>query len=163
MSTFCIVDVETTGFKPHRDNIWSVSGIKVVRGQVDSLFDSLARPRNPAKASEFVKASGIEREKFEDAIAIEFVAQQAFQFFKGFTIYAYKASFDKRMLVSAHSGFNRLRFVDYLPIVKERRPGLKSYKLEEISKVFNLNHKKKGYDSLNDCYTLLDLIKKLGL
>lgn len=163
MSKFCILDIETIGFKPHRDNIWAISGIKVLNGNVDSVFDSLVKPRGPLKAREFCAASGLSPDIFEEAAPIGLVAEKAFDFFRGFVVYAYNAPFDQRMLATAHSGLGRLAYQDYLPIVKARRPGLRSYKLAEVSKHFRLKHQKNGYDSMNDCYVLLDLIKILGL
>lgn len=161
--SFCIVDVETVSFKPHRDNIWSVSGIKVVEGSIDSVFDSLVKPRDLNKAREFYTASGRGPDEFEKAAPIEIVMEKAFEFFKGLRIYAYNAPFDKRMLSAGYPPFKNLMYVDYLKILKQRKPNLESYKLGNVSEHFKLENRKKGYDSMKDCYVLLNLINRVGL
>jgi len=163
MRGFCVLDVETVNFKPHRDNVWAISGIKVVNRVVESVFDSLVKPPSPHWAREFYKASGLKPEDFEGAAPIQLVAEKAYDFFKGFDVYAYSASFDKRMLIAVNPVFGKLTYKDYLPIVKKKKPGLKNYKLGTVANHLRLPHRKNGYDSLNDCYVLLDLIKRLGL
>jgi len=160
---FCVLDIETNGFKPHRDNIWQIAGLKIVDMKIDSIFDSLVKPRGMSQARDFCAFSKRPLEDFQDAAPIDIVADKAYDFFKGDLIYAYHSPFDVSMLVKADRRFERLHYRDYYQVLKNRRPGLQSYKLKDVSKLFKLENKKDGFNAIQDCYVLYNLICKVGL
>jgi len=160
--SFCVLDIETIDFKPRRDHIWSISILKISDMEVFEVFDSLVRP--PAGLEQnFYRASGKGPVDFEYTYNIDKVASKAYNFINNDIVYAYNAPFDHRFLVLADTRFKNLHYRDYLKVLKDRYSNLSSYKLKEVAKIFNIDYKKNGFVSVDDCYALFELIKKVGL
>lgn len=92
-TTFCVLDLETTGGSATDDEITEVAALKVHRGEPVGSFQTLVNPGRPIPA--FIRAlTGISDESLAGAASIEEVLPSLLEFIRGTVLVAHNARFD---------------------------------------------------------------------
>ncbi len=161
---FVIVDLETTGLSPLKNEIIEIGAIKVENGQVVDTMDIFVKPKNPV--SYFItNLTGITNEMLKDGYEIEDGMKKFIEFSENYTLIAHNARFDIGFLNSnMNSCFNKSlenKYLDTVKISKEIVKDLPNYKLGTLAKYFNVDYEG-AHRALKDCEITLDIYNNLN-
>ncbi len=135
-TTYCVLDLETTGFSPVTEKITEIGIMKLEDGKVIDKFSCFVNPEKPIP-SKVVEVTQITDDMVKDAETIEKVFPKMLDFIKGSVLVAHNAGFDIGFL--KHNarvlGYDfDFTYVDTLSLAKELFPDFKTYKLGRIAK-----------------------------
>ncbi len=134
-----VLDLETTGFDPSRDQIIEAAAL-IGRGpEVVARWSSLVRPGCPIPY-ETTQLTGIDDAMVAGAPPIEQVTASLAEFVGSRTIVAHNAAFDRTFLEAAGCSHRMLGagWIDSLEVVRLALPRLKSHRLGDIARAFGL-------------------------
>ena len=138
---FTIFDVETTGMSPVRDRIVEIAAVRIEKDGSLKHFSTLINPERhiPYTVSQ---VHHITDDMVKDAPFFRDIAQDFHNFIAGSRLIAHNARFDLSFLQESffRSGFPIWdgRTIDFVKMIRNTHPGLKSYKLQELRKEFLL-------------------------
>ncbi len=160
---FVIVDLETTGLSPVKNEIIEIGAIKVENGQVVDTMDIFVKPKKPV--SYFItNLTGITNEMLEDGYDIEEGMKKFIEFSGDSTLIAHNARFDISFLKNnMNNCFNKdleNKYLDTVKISKEIVKDLPNYKLGTLAEYFNVDYKG-AHRALKDCEITLDIYNNL--
>ena len=172
-TTYCVLDLETTGFSAVTEKITEVGIMKVKNGEVIDEFSTFVNPEKhiPERVTE---VTNITDEMVKDADTIEKVFPKILEFLgddKETVIVAHNANFDvgflKQNAKALGYKFN-YTYLDTLSLAKDLFPDYKKYKLGKIAE--NLGIKVEvAHRALDDVDTtvkvfkvMIDMLKKKG-
>ena len=172
-TTYCVLDLETTGFSAVTEKITEVGIMKVKNGEVIGEFSTFVNPEKhiPERVTE---VTNITDEMVKDADTIEKVFPKILEFLgddKETVIVAHNANFDvgflKQNAKALGYEFN-YTYLDTLSLAKDLFPDYKKYKLGKIAE--NLGIKVEvAHRALDDVDTtvkvfkvMIDILKKKG-
>ena len=135
-STYCVLDLETTGLSPLTEKITEIGIMKLKDGKVIDEFSCFVNPEKsiPAKV---VEVTNITDDMVKDAETIEKVFPKMLEFIEGSILVAHNADFDIGFLKhnAKTLGFDfDFTYLDTLSLAKEIFPDYKTYKLGRIAK-----------------------------
>ncbi len=134
-TTYCVLDLETTGFSPKTDKITEIGIMKVQDGKVIDEFSCFVNPEKPIP-QKVVEVTNITDEMVADAETIEKVFPKVLDFIKDTVLVAHNAKFDIGFLkyVAKELGYEfNYTYVDTLGMAKDLFPDFKKYKLGKIA------------------------------
>lgn len=152
---YAVVDIETTGLDPLRDEIIELSAIRFEKGKRIGEFSTLVRPRR--RISSFITdLTGITDEMLRDAPRIEDCIA-GFEEFVGYDIIlGYNVSFDVGFI---STGMMRILgrpflnpFVDVMRIARRELPELPHHRQTDIADYFSISVDR-AHRALDDCET----------
>ena len=134
-TTYCVLDLETTGFSAKTERITEVGIMKYKGGEVLDEFSCFVNPEKhiPQRVTE---VTNITDEMVKDAETIDKVFPKVLEFIKGSVIVAHNAGFDVGFL---KQNAKRLGYdfdfttLDTLSLAKDLFPEYKKYKLGKIA------------------------------
>ncbi|MBI2930305.1 MAG: 3'-5' exonuclease [Planctomycetes bacterium] len=152
-ATFVVLDVETTGLDPASDRICEVGAIKVHSGRELGRFQTLVNPERPMPV-EATRKNGITDDMLKGAPMFAAVAPDLRRFLAGTVLVAQNAEFDLGFL---NAEFRRgggsklpLNAVDTIALARAARPGLSSYRLDNLAAAFGARFSTR-HRSIGDC------------
>ena len=134
-TTYCVLDLETTGFSPRTEKITEIGVMKVKDGEVIDKFSCFVNPEKPIPPR-VVEVTNITDDMVKDAETIEKVFPKLLEFIKGSVLVAHNAKFDIGFLkyVAKDLGYEfDFTYIDTLSLAKDIFPHLKKYKLGKIA------------------------------
>ena len=149
-----VVDLETTGYDPDRDQIIEI-GAAIMRGpEVLSTFTTLVDPVVPLSA-EITKLTGISGEMLRGAPGPEAAVSELIRFIGDRDIVAHNASFD-RSFVERVAGRHALRgtWIDSLEVVRIALSRLRSHRLTDLADAFGVNPDGPAHRAMSDVDSL---------
>ena len=169
-TTYCVLDLETTGFSAVTEKITEVGIMKLKDGKVIDEFSCFVNPEKhiPERVTE---VTNITDEMVKDAETIEKVFPKILEFIKGSVLVAHNAPFDIGFLKqnAKKLGYEfDYTYLDTLSLAKDLFPDYKKYKLGLIEE--NLGIKVEvAHRALDDVDTtvkvfnvMMDMLKKRG-
>ena len=135
-TTYCVLDLETTGFSPVTEKITEIGVMKLKDGKVIDEFSCFVNPEKPIPAR-VVEVTSITDDMVKDARTIDKVFPELLEFITGSVLVAHNAEFDINFLKhnAAKLGYEfDYTYVDTLSLAKELFPDFKTYKLGRIAK-----------------------------
>ena len=172
-TTYCVLDLETTGFSATTEKITEVGIMKVKQGEVIDEFSCFVNPEKhiPERVTE---VTNITDDMVKDAETIEKVFPKILEFLgddKETVIVAHNANFDVGFLKQNAKvlGYDfNYTYLDTLSLAKDLFPDYKKYKLGKIAE--NLGIKVEvAHRALDDVDTtvkvfnvMVDMLKKKG-
>jgi DNA polymerase-3 subunit epsilon len=162
-STFCLLDIETTGLSPQGHEITEIAAIRVnERFEVIGEMNQLLRTSQPVPwhitrltgiSDALLRARGIELPR---GLA------EAFRFVHGTPAFAHNARFDRGFL-DAHaerSGADfRFPLECSIPVFKRLLPGRRGYGLSALAEALRVDGGG-AHRALADCRVLLECLKR---
>ena len=173
-STYCILDLETTGLEPRTDNITEVAAIKVVNNKVVDTFSSLMQPpKIKVTASRKANApidsltdengkqyyyvddtvknlTGITNEMLENAPQTETVLADFKNFVGDSVVLGYNVNFDISFLYHHCADYFRNDYIDVYKLAKLLLPELKPKKLVNVAEYFHVDVQN-AHRAMKDC------------
>lgn len=135
-TTFCVLDLETTGFSATTEKITEIGIMKLQGGKVIDEFSCFVNPEKPIPAR-VVEVTNITDDMVRDADTIEVVFPKMLDFIKDSVLVAHNAEFDMNFLKHNASVLGLefdFTYIDTLSLAKELFPNYKTYKLGRIAK-----------------------------
>ncbi|NLZ48813.1 MAG: DNA polymerase III subunit alpha [Clostridiales bacterium] len=170
-TTYCVLDLETTGFSPVTEKITEIGIMKFKDGKVIDKFSTFVNPEKPIPAR-VVEVTNITDDMVKDAETIEQVFPKMMEFIKDSVLVAHNASFDVGFLkhVAKELGYEfDFTYVDTLSLAQELFPEYKTYKLGRIAKHLGIKVEV-AHRALDDVDTtvkvfkvMLDMLKERGV
>lgn len=169
-TTYCVLDLETTGFSAVTEKITEVGIMKVKDGKVIDEFSCFVNPEKhiPERVTE---VTNITDEMVKDAETIDKVFPKILEFIKDSVLVAHNAPFDMGFLKQNAKTLGYefdYTYIDTLSLAKDLFPDYKKYKLGKIAE--NLGIKVEvSHRALDDVDTtvkvfnvMIDMLKKRG-
>ncbi len=135
-TTYCVFDLETTGFSAVTEKITEIGVMKVQNGKVIDEFACFVNPEKPIPAR-VVEVTNITDDMVKDAETIDKVFPKLLDFIEGSVLVAHNAEFDIGFLKQNAKvlGYDfDFTYVDTLSLAKDLFPEFKTYKLGRIAK-----------------------------
>ena len=170
-TTYCVLDLETTGFSFRTEKITEVGIMKVKNGEVIAEFSCFVNPEKPIP-QRVVEVTNITDDMVKDAETIDKVMPKILEFVGDSVLVAHNADFDIGFL---KYNANELglsldnTYLDTLRLAKDLFPDYKKYKLGKIAE--NLGIKVEvAHRALDDVDTtvkvlnvMLNMLKEKGV
>jgi DNA polymerase-3 subunit alpha (Gram-positive type) len=135
-TTYCVLDLETTGFSPVTEKITEIGIMKLKDGKVIDSFSCFVNPEKPIPAK-VIEVTNITDDMVKDAETIDKVFPKVLDFIKDCVLVAHNAAFDMNFLKHNAKvlGYDfDFTYVDTLTLAQEVFPEFKTYKLGRIAK-----------------------------
>lgn len=169
-TTYCVLDLETTGFSFRTEKITEVGIMKYKNGEVIDSFETFVNPEKPIPY-QVVEVTHITDDMVKDAPTIEEVFPKILEFVGDSVLVAHNADFDIGFLKHNASllGYKlENTYLDTLRLAKDLFPTYKKYKLGIIAE--NLGIKVEvAHRALDDVDTtvkvfriMMDMLKERG-
>ncbi len=170
-TTYCVLDLETTGFSAATEKITEIGIMKIQGGKIIDQFGCFVNPEKPIPAR-VVEVTNITDDMVRDAETIDQVFPKILNFIEGSVLVAHNADFDMGFLKHNAKvlGYDfDYTYLDTLSLAKELFPDYKTYKLGRIAK--NLGIKVEvAHRALDDVGTtvkvfniMVDMLKERGV
>ena len=169
-TTYCVLDLETTGFSPKLEKITEIGIMKIQDGKVIDKFSTFVNPEKSIP-QRVVEVTNITDDMVRNAETIDKVFPKMLDFIKDTVLVAHNADFDIGFLkhyakVLGHD-FD-FTYLDTLTLAHDLFPDYKTYKLGRIAK--NLGIKVEvAHRALDDVDTtvkvfnvMIDMLKERG-
>ncbi|MCX5726320.1 MAG: 3'-5' exonuclease [Candidatus Saganbacteria bacterium] len=169
---YTIVDIETTGLDPEIHEITEIGALKVEKGEIKDIFNTLIKPRLPIP-EKIEKITGISDEMVKGYDAASEVLPRFLKFVSDTTLVAHNSDFDITFLkhhISSSIG-RELTNDSFctLKISKGVLPYLENYKLHTVAHYFKIKTENR-HRALGDAeitmsiwYKLVELLKKKNI
>lgn len=162
---FVVIDLETTGLHPDRDEILEYGAKRVVNGETTETFSRLVRCGH-ALPQEIQNLTGITEELLQEQGVLPDQALEEFLEFLGTDkLIGYNISFDKNFLWAACKRAGHPLplnpCMDLMQLARRKVYGVPNYKLETLAKHFSLPASI-SHRALEDCEQTLQLYRKLN-
>jgi len=135
-TTYCVLDLETTGFSPVTEKITEIGVMKIQDGKIIDKFTCFVNPQKPIP-SRVVEITKITDDMVRNAETIDKVFPKMLEFIEGSVLVAHNAEFDIGFLkhnAKVLSYDFDFTYIDTLSLAREIFPDFKTYKLGRIAK-----------------------------
>lgn len=164
MSEYVVVDLETTGLDPEKDEIIEIGSLKIANGNVVDEFHALIRP-SFGLPEEIKNLTGITSDDFEkDGMELSDAIDSMLFFMGSLPLVMHNADFDMSFIDAA---LERLDIdeldnecIDTLSLARKRMPHLTSYRLEDLAQALGLPSNGM-HRAINDCRVTQGLLEVL--
>lgn len=140
--SFAVIDIETTGLDPNRDEIIEIAALVVTKSYVPVMeFSTLVRPQRPVPP-EITRLTGIEQRHLDERGKTLAEALRRFSDFVGdIPLFAHHAEFDQAFLTRSAqlSGLTLANPMhDTIYLARAAWPGLDSYRLARLVEILRV-------------------------
>ncbi|MDJ0753294.1 MAG: helicase C-terminal domain-containing protein [Ardenticatenaceae bacterium] len=158
MTTYVIVDLETTGLDARRNSILEFAGLVLEDGEVIDEFETLLRPQDKISA-EITEITGITPEMVEDAPSLFAVRARIRRLLSDYPLVGHNVGFDAGFLHQDNIGLTNPP-IDTLTLATILLPGLPRYNLEFLAIHLNLPLPEGGQDhrAMSDALLTAELL-----
>ena len=161
-TTYCVLDLETTGISAKTEKITEIGIMKIQNGEVIDKFSEFVNPEKPIpeRVQEITK---ITDEMVANAPTIDVLFPKVLEFIKGSVLVAHNATFDIGFLkkVAKDLGYEfDYTYVDTLPLSRKLYPELKKHKLGKIAEHLKIKVEV-AHRALDDVDTTVKILKEM--
>ena len=157
-NTYCVFDLETTGFKAGIDKITEVAVCKVRDGKIIDEFQTFVNPERPIP-KEVQELTHITNEMVEDAPIIDTVIQDFKEFTKDSILVAHNSAFDLSFITYYLKDISNLA-IDSLAISRELYEYYENHKLGTIATNMNISNEG-AHRAINDVRMLVQILNQM--
>lgn len=161
---FVIVDIETTGLSPVKNEIIEIGALKVENGEIIDRMDIFLKPKKGVPYF-ITNLTGITNEMVKDGYSAEEGMKLFLEFSHGYPLIAHNAKFDISFLNNyANLCFQKSitnKCLDTLQISKSIIKDIPNYKLGTLAQYFDVNYIG-AHRALKDCEITLEVYNKLN-
>lgn len=159
-----VVDLETTGLEPMKDEIIELAALRVENGEPVAQYHAMIACETPLPPS-VVSLTGIQDEDVRrEGKPLEEVMTGFTEFIGKTLLVCHNAGFDQRFLLAACRQCNlpplRNPFFDTLNVARRKVSNVPDYKLATLASHYSLDTKQ-AHRALADCYLVYGIYLKL--
>lgn len=159
-TTYCVLDLETTGLSAKTEKITEIGIMKIQNGEVVEEFCEFVNPQKPIP-ERVLEVTHITDDMVADSPTIEEMFPKVLEFIKGSVLVAHNASFDIGFLktIAKDLGYEfDYTYVDTLPLARKLYPELKKHKLGKIAEHLKIKVEV-AHRALDDVDTTVKVLK----
>ena len=161
-TTYCVLDLETTGLSAKTEKITEIGIMKIKDGEVLEEFCEFVNPEKhiPERVQEITK---ITDDMVKDAPTIEEMFPKVLEFIKGTVLVAHNATFDIGFLktIAKDLGYEfDYTYVDTLPLARKLYPEIKKHKLGKIAEHLKIKVEV-AHRALDDVDTTVKVLREM--
>ena len=161
-TTYCVLDLETTGLSAKTEKITEIGIMKIKDGEVLEEFCEFVNPKKhiPERVQEITK---ITDDMVKDAPTIEEIFPKVLEFIKGTVLVSHNATFDIGFLktIAKDLGYEfDYTYVDTLPLARKLYPELKKHKLGKIAEYLKIKVEV-AHRALDDVDTTVKVLREM--
>lgn len=165
VTTYAVIDVETSGLNPVSDDIIEIAALRVIDGEPQQEFSRLVSIRH-SLMPDIIRLTGItDADLQEKGRPLEEVLDEFQNFIGAVPLISHNAAFDQQFLTAACQkvGCPAMcnRFVDTLSMARRKLTGVPNYKLATLAAFLGIEVQH-VHRALADCYTTHYLFSKLN-
>ena len=161
-TTYCVLDLETTGLSAKTEKITEIGIMKIKDGKVLEEFCEFVNPEKPIP-QRVQEITNITDDMVKDAPTIEEMFPKVLEFIKGTVLVAHNATFDIGFLktVAKDLGYEfDYTYVDTLPLARKLYPELKKHKLGKIAEHLKIKVEV-AHRALDDVDTTVKVLREM--
>jgi len=164
--TYIVFDIETTGFRAHKDKITEIGAVKIVDGKVVDRFSEFVNPGVPIP-QKIQELTHITNETVKDAPPLAIVLPKFIEFCGDGVLVAQNADFDMSFICRALEKLEtpkEFTYLDTLELARRLLLELKNYRLNTIAEALEIRlvqHHRAVYDAEATAGILLKMFKLL--
>ena len=161
--TFCVFDIETTGFNPDSNKIIEIGAVKVVDGLVTETFSTFINP-DELLPEKIIKLTHIEDKDLVGQPHVDEVLIDFYKFTDGAILVGQNVQFDVGFIRAYGAPLNIYfdnQLMDTLSLAKTYIPGLHNYKLGTIAKHFNIVNRG-AHRAIYDAWATMEVFMKMA-
>ncbi len=164
---YVVFDLETTGLSPNTEAITEIGAVKIKNGQIVDSFNEFVNPKKPIP-EKITELTGITNDMVASAPDISVILPGFYEFSKDCVLVAHNAAFDTSFVKKAAKDLGmefEFCYIDTLELARSVVQGIKNYKLDSLTKHFNVkleNHHRACDDALATAHVFLKLLSKLS-
>lgn len=162
--TFCVFDLETTGFALENDRIIEIGAVRIVDGVITDTFNTYVDPKLPIP-EKIIKLTGIKDSDVMGQPTIDEVMPDFYKYSHGCVLVGQNVQFDYGF-ISVNGARQNIYFdndmMDTMTMARQYVPTLKKYKLSYLTDYFhieNISAHRGIYDALATAEVFINLIK----
>ncbi len=136
---FVVVDTETTGTDPKMAELVEIAAVRIKGGKVDDRWSTYVNPGRPIVGNQM---HGISNKDVKGAPTPAEAARKAMDFVGDAVFVGHSVGFDIAFVEAALADGTRVapgRYADTLVIAREAYPDLENYRLDTLSKFFDID------------------------
>lgn len=140
--TFCVFDLETTGFNPDSDSIIEIGAVKICDGMLSETFSTLVDPKIPLP-EKIIKITHIEDRMLRGQPFLDDVMPDFYKFISGTVMVGQNVQFDYGFISSKGKAYKMYfdnEMFDTLALARKYLPGLRKYSLDALVKHFGIDN-----------------------
>lgn len=157
---FVVLDLETSGIDPRKDDIIEVAMIRYENGKEADRYESLVSIDYPLDKIITIITGITDEELKENGRPKETVYAEMADFIKGAFVVAHNTAFDVGFLQAKKIKLDVLGYLDTIPLAQICFPELPSYSLESLSDDLDITHENK-HRAMSDVEATVGLFKKI--
>ena len=161
-TTYCVLDLETTGLSAKTEKITEIGIMKIQNGEVVDEFCEFVNPEKPIP-KRVQEVTNITDEMVANSPTIDVLFPKVLDFIKDSVLVAHNASFDIGFLknVAKNLGYEfDYTYVDTLPLARKLYPELKKHKLGKIAEHLKIKVEV-AHRALDDVDTTVKILKEM--
>lgn len=161
-TTYCVLDLETTGLSAKTEKITEIGIMKIKDGEVLEEFCEFVNPEKPIP-QRVQEITNITDDMVKNAPTIEEMFPKVLEFIKGTVLVAHNATFDIGFLktVAKDLGYEfDYTYVDTLPLARKLYPELKKHKLGKIAEHLKIKVEV-AHRALDDVDTTVKVLREM--
>lgn len=161
-TTYCVLDLETTGLSAKTEKITEIGIMKIQNGEVVDEFCEFVNPEKPIP-KRVQEVTNITDEMVANSPTIDVLFPKVLDFIKNSVLVAHNASFDIGFLknVAKNLGYKfDYTYVDTLPLARKLYPELKKHKLGKIAEHLKIKVEV-AHRALDDVDTTVKILKEM--
>ncbi|MDO4404237.1 MAG: 3'-5' exonuclease [Atopobiaceae bacterium] len=163
LAEYVVVDLETTGLSPEKNEILEIAALKVVNGQEIESYQRLVRPVN-GLPDVVTKLTGLSADQVEQGVELSEAMESFLVFIGSCPLVMHNADFDMAFIDAALEQLDIDELdnecIDTLALARKRRPQEESYRLGDL--VASLGVDKEGlHRAIHDCKATKVLFENL--
>ena len=159
-TTYCVLDLETTGFSAKTEKITEIGIMKIQNGEVVDEFCEFVNPEKPIP-QKVQEVTHITDDMVKNSPTIDVIFPKVLEFIKGSVLVAHNAEFDMGFLknVAKNLGYEfDYTYIDTLPLARKLYPDLKKHKLGKIAEHLKIKVEV-AHRALDDVDTTVKVLK----
>ncbi len=167
VDNYVLVDIETTGLSPRKDEIIEIGAIKVRDNKIIDTFDTLLKIDD--YLSPFItRLTGITNEMLKKGIKQEEALEGFLEFTGEEIIMGHNVNFDINFIYDKCESYLdyylKNDFVDTMRIAKHVLPNARNYKLETLANYFDVDYRNahRGLKDVEITYEVYNKMKELA-
>lgn len=164
--TFCVFDLETTGFAPENDRIIEIGAVRIRDGKFIDTFNTYIDPKRPIP-EKIITLTGIKDSDVMGQPTIEQVLPDFYKYTQDCILVGQNVQFDYGF-ISVNGAKQDIYFenemMDTIVLAKKYVPTLKKYNLAKLTKYFNvenLSAHRGIYDAIATAEVFIKLVKMM--
>lgn len=164
IDSFVVVDVETTGLSPDKNQVIEIGAARIRNGEVVATYQQLLSPMQ-ALPPMIVGLTGITDDMLQGQPSFRDIAEELLAFLGEDPLLGHNVEFDYRFLRTEFSRIGKVyeaKVIDSLIIARTLLPHLESRSLENLCRYYDIKNER-AHRALCDAVVTFKIYQRMGL